>query len=272
MAIPTRGNNESKLHIAIIAVAAVLAVVMVGAAAWSLTRPIPPGALLPVTPTPVGDSTQGATPATSSAGAAPTTGSSTTGSVGPFTKPDTPAGAATPTPAAGRRVVFHIGNTLYISSEDGKSKTPMHIVGTNYALSPDGRTVAAVEKGKLVVAKVGQHLLANSPTKPGLTAEAVAPVWMPSSSAVLFLSANPDGMARIWRYDLATGAAADLGPGAGLAISPDGQTMAVLPAEDAAVPVISVAKPGSVGTTFRVPSGDPVAITLGKDRVFVSSV
>ncbi len=148
----------------------------------------------------------------------------------------------------------------------------MHIAGTNYALSPDGRMVAAVEKGKFFVAKVGEHLLANSASKPGLTAEAVAPIWIPGSSSVLFLSANPDGLPRIWRYDVANGSATDLGPGAGLAMSPDGQTMAVLPTEDAAVPVVSVAKPGTVGTTFRVPSGDPIAVTLSKSRVFVSSV
>ncbi len=39
---------------------------------------------------------------------------------------------------------------------------------------PTAASVAAIENGKLVVASVGQHLLASSPATPGLTAEAVA--------------------------------------------------------------------------------------------------
>lgn len=265
-------TNEQRLHMAIVAVAAALAVVMVAAAGWALTRPGPPGALLLDASAPAGHESQGATPTSSSAGVV-ATGSETPQPAKPAgTTERTPSNPATSTQSAGRRVAFHIGLTLYISSEDGKTKTPMHIVGTDYALSPDGRTVAAVEKGKLVVASVGQHLLASSPATPGLTAEAIPPVWMPDSSAVLFIRANASGLPRIWRLDRATGTATDLGSGAGIAISPNGHTIVALPTEDDAVPVVSLLTLGGARSTFRVPSGDPVAVAIGKSRVFVSTV
>ena len=272
MASRTPRTSEQKLHMAVIAVAAVLALGMVGAAAWALTRPLPPGAFVPP-PTAVVDTSTATAPATSPAGvtttspAAPATVSSS------VVMPPPPSGVSTTVPSAGRRIAFHLGKTLYISSENGKFKTPMHVTGTNYALSPDGRSVAAIEDGKLMVASVGQHLLASSPATPGLTAEAVAPVWLPDSSAVLFVRADKDGTAHIWTLNRASGAASEFVQGAGVAVAPDSQTVAVLPTEDVTTPTISVSRlSGGAGTTFQVPSGEPVAIAIGRDRVFVSTV
>jgi Tol biopolymer transport system component len=179
----------------------------------------------------------------------------------------------TTAPSAGRRIAFHLGKTIYLASEDAKSKTPMHVNGTNYALSPDGRAVAAIEDGKLMVASVGQHLLASSPATPGLTAEAIAPVWLPDSSAVLFVRSDKDGTAHIWILNRVTGAASEFAEGAGVAVAPDSQTVAIVPTGDATTPTISVSRlSGGSGTTFQVPSGEPVAVAMGRDRVFVSTV
>jgi Tol biopolymer transport system component len=162
--------------------------------------------------------------------------------------------------------------SLYIAKENGRSITPMHVVGTNYALSPDGRTVAAVEEGKLVVATVGEHLLSSSPATPGLTAEALAPVWMPDSSAVYFVRVTADGMPRVWRFIRASGSATEVTKGSAVAISPDGRTIAVIRTEETAVPVIAVLKRGKAEVRVKSPEGDPVAIAMSKTRVFASCV
>lgn len=263
-------TKEQRLHAAVVAVAALLAVVMVSAAAWALTRPQPPSSLPDRFGGEAGGS-QSATATTMPPGGVPigAPGSTPTGSAGVRTP--APSSGGPSTQPGSRRIAFHIGETLYIASEDGKSKTPMHVVGTNYTLSPDGRAVAAVEKGKLMVASVGDHLLASSPVTPGLTAEAVAPVWTPDSSAVLFIRANKEGMARVWKLDRGTGVVTEIGPGAGIAVSPDGSTLVALPTEDLDAPMISVTKFAGGNSTFRV-TGDPVAIAAGKDRVFVSTV
>ena len=270
MAKPSSSRvNERRLHVAVVAVAGVLAVVMVGAAAWALTRPKPVGELPPGTLTQT-ERSQAATPASSSAGTVPTSANTPLPGTASGPVPQTPTNSGAT--ISGRRIAFHIGNTLYIASEDAKTKTPMHIVGTNYALSPDGRTVAAIEKGKLVVAAVGQHLLASSPSTPGLTAEATPPVWMPDSSAVLFVRADQDGIARIWRLDRDSGAASEVRSGTGVAVSPNSRTIVTMPSEDAAAPVIAVSTTGGGSKTFKVPSGDPVDIAVSTDRVFVSTV
>jgi Tol biopolymer transport system component len=260
-------TKEQKLHAAIITAAGVLAVAMVAAAAWSLTRPLPPGAL-PDLATETVDATSSAS---ATSGAVP----ATQAPVVPV-QPTAPASVtptAVPVAPAGRRIGFHIGGTLYLASEDGKNKTPMYVTGTNYALSPDGKTVAAVDGGKFFVAEVGTHLLANSPSTPGLAAEAVPPVWTPDSSAVLFVRADKDGTPHVWVFNRATATTSEFSEGSGAAISPNGSHVAVLPAADNAVRTISVAPLASgAKTSFKVPSGDPVAIALGANRVFVSTV
>ena len=271
MATRNPSTNEQKLHAAVVAAAALLAVAMVAAAAWALTRPEPPGSTLRMSSDAWGGS-KNATGTPSVPGLVPSgsAGYEPTGPVGVVTP--APSGVSTATQASSRRIAFHIGETLYISSEDAKTKTPMHVVGTNYALSPDGRAVAAVEKGKLMVANVGEHLLESSPHKPGLTAEAVPPVWTPDSSAVLFIRANKEGMARVWKLERSSGLVTEIGPGAGIAVSPDGRTIVSLPTEDLAVPVISVTRLAGGNSTFRISAGDPVAIAIGTERIFVSTV
>jgi hypothetical protein len=263
------------LHVAVIAAAAVFAVVMVVAAGWVLTRP-KPSARLPVgSYAPGTETSQGASPATNTGGVVPSPGSGAASTSTSTSSNDTgTTGPGSGTSDVGRRFAFHIGNSLYVAKEDGKTISPMHIVGTNYALSPDGRTVAAIEKGKLVVAKVGEHLLATSPETPGLSAEAVAPAWAPDSSGFYFVRTNKDGMPRIWRYDRATGAAVEVGAGSEVVVSPDGKTIAVMPTEEDVTPVIGIQTLGSGAprVTIKVPSGEPVAIALSRDRVFVSSV
>jgi|GEM_PF-2150925 len=271
--MPSRSpaTREQKLHAAIVAAAAIVAVVMVGAAAWALTRPAPPGAHLPRDTRTVADGSVGSS-GTANPSTDPLQPSGQATLPADADNPSNPSVPATTPPVIVRSIAFHIGRTLYIASEDGSHRTPMHVTGTNYALSPDGRTVAAVEKGKLVVAMVGEHLLASSPVKPGLAAEAQAPVWLPDSSAVLFIRASGSGAPRVWRYDLGTGASSEVDYGTGVALSPDGRMMATLPAEDVAVPVVSVAPIGGTGATFATPSGDPVALAMSASRVFVSTV
>lgn len=266
MATRRRWTKQQKLHTAIIAVAAVLAIGMVGAAAWVLTRPLPPGAVLPQVP--AGTPGTGTVVATSQAGVVATTSVTSVTAV-PTTSPG-PSTQTTVTATAGRRIAFHLGKTLYISSEDGKTKTPMHVVGTDYALSPDGTAVAAVEKGKLLVAEVGEHLLASSALKPGLTAEAVAPVWLPDGSAVLFLRADDNGIAKVWSYHRQSRTASVVAPGNGVAVSPDGRTIALLPVDDEEDPSVKVGPLTGGGKAMQFGGESPSALALGSDRVFVA--
>ncbi len=262
-------TREQKLHAAIVAAAAVLAAVMVGAAVWALTRPLPPGAL-PELPAPGTEASQAATPTTAAPGAVAS--QTPTAAVVPTTPASTPATGTTVVAPADRRIGFHLGSTLYLASEDGKNKTPMYLPGTDYALSPDGTTVAAIDKGKFMMAAVGTHLLSSSPSTPGLAAEAVRPVWTPDSSQALFVRADKSGEPHVWVFKRSSGTTTDLGPGSGAAVSPDGSHVALLPADDTSRSITILPLAGGSKTSVKLTSGDPVAIALGTKRLFVSTL
>ncbi|NTU71319.1 MAG: hypothetical protein HGB10_05830 [Coriobacteriia bacterium] len=261
-------DRERMLHIAAIAGAAVLALSMVGAAAWALTRPAPPGSL-PAETTATADAS--ATVAT----AAPVPGGAMvgTGGVVPGGSSAVTTGTAPGAPlAAAHRIAFHIGTTLYVSDAAGKNKRPMHVVGTNYAVSPDGVTVAAVESGKLLIANVGEHLLATSALTPGLSAEAAPPVWAPDSSAAYVLRTDSDGVPSVWRVDRRTFSATRVRAGAGVAISPDGRTIVVLPNEDSTKRALSVQVSGGTWKSIPIGQGDPIALAASNSRIYASIV
>jgi len=268
MPSPIPQDSEHRLHVAITIVAALLAVAMVAAAAWALTRPRP-GATIRAAITPAEETSAAAT-ATFSADATGSAGAVTTSSAGASTDETESPGSSATTKKPRYRLAYHNGSAFYVATEDAKSSAIVHVTSVSYALSPDGHSVAAVEGGKLLVTSVGQHTSASSPVLPGLPADNVVPVWMPDSSAVLFIRPDSAGVPYVWRFTLETSAAAQVCLGSGVAVSPDGHTIVAMPTGDSSALVVwtDTGKARSVS----VPSGDPVAVALGNDRLFVSTV
>ncbi len=267
---PIPSDRSHWLHVALIATAAVVAIAMVGAATWALTRP-KPSAVPPATVIGAPDTSASAT-ASGSVG--------TTGADGSATSPedtgtlDATLTAATGTTVSGPkyRLAFRLAGSLTVATLDARTLATMRIGGLSYALSPDGRRIAAAQNGRLVVALSGQLPSANSSVTPGLTAEDVKPVWLPDSSAVLFVRASANGMSHIWRYTLATRLVKDLGPGAAVAVSPNGSVIAALPAENASTTALTVWGVDGVARSVPVPEGDPGAVAVGRSRIFVSTL
>jgi Tol biopolymer transport system component len=132
--------------------------------------------------------------------------------------------------------------------------------------------VASIEGGKLAVVAVGSRPSSKASLAPGTPAEDVTPVWTPDSSEVLFVRADKDGTPSVWRYIVSAGTSMRVGPGSGMALSPDGATTVTLPTEATDSDVLGVWRNDGRAYTVAVPSGEPVAVALGNDRIYVSTM
>ena len=64
-----------------------------------------------------------------------------------------------------------------------------------------------------------------------------------------------------------------MGTGSGSVSSPDGAILALFPAPGStATPQVLVSKNGAAFQTVGVPSGDPIEVTLGNNRLIVSTI
>lgn len=271
MPSPIPQDNEHRLHVAITVAAAVLAVAMIAAAVWAITRPRPGGTIqTQITPAEETSAAPSGAATSSAVTTAPPSAVATPGA----SQSQAASASAEPTPTPGSpvryRLAYHQGGNFYVATDDARSAALVHVVGTSYAVSPDGRSVAAIDGGKLLVTPIGQHTTANSPIEPGLSAENISPVWMPDSSAVFFVRQGSDGSPSIWRYTVGSGATARVVGGSAVAVSPDGHTLAAMPTGDSSAIVIW--SDSGKARSLSIAEGDPVAVALGNDRIYVSTV
>ena len=259
-------DDTLRTRIALIGAIAVVALLVVAMGAWAVFRPHPKAGA-PRTFTPAQETSAAAEPATSSVLTSATTSadSSTAASGGPGTAA---AGqSAAPAVIRAPKVAFRLGSSLYVADEDGgsaRSVTPA--ADGQFALSPDGLTLAVARGGSVLLYDVVTGQLAYS-----ALAEAVQPVWLPDSSAVMFMRVGADGVAQIFRVAPTGGLETVIGSGSGVAVSPDGEVVALLPAPGSTpTPQVLVSKSGGAFAPVSVPGGDVIEIALGNKRLFVS--
>lgn len=256
-------DRARRLHAALIALAAVAACVAVAAGVWAATRPTTPPTTSQPAFTPAEETTAPAHLATSSAG------ETATGVPGSMT-PTAPETLAPTTPARERslKFAFHLGRRLYVTDETASKITPVAVPEDSYQLSPDGSVVAVVRSKRLMLVGVASGAVRD--VGPAIQ---VTPVWAPDSTSVLYVSETAAGACQVWRALVASAPVRFVGAGEGMAISPDGRTVALLPEPGASTaPVLRIARDGAAGTPVAVEGGTPVAVALADDRVFVSTL
>lgn len=261
MTAPIPDEMSQRKRIALIVAGSVVAVALVTLGAWVAMRPrTAPVVRRTFTPA---EETTASGPATSSAVASALAGEGTSGSVGPGSGTD-----ASATIARNPKIVFRLGRSLYVANEDGTGAVGLKVTEAEYALSPDGAYLAVIRGGKLVIIVVatGKSVVVGS-------AELVSPVWTPDSSAVLFVRAGTDGVPAVWRVVRRGGTPARVAAGQGVAISPDGRVLALLPTEaDSGSPHVTVITAGSAPASIAVSGGGPIACSLSNTRLYVSTL
>ena len=89
---------------------------------------------------------------------------------------------------------------------------------------------------------------------------------------MLFVRTDNNGLPSVWRYSLVGQLATKVGAGSGMSVSPDGGTIVALPTEATDSGVLAVWRTDGRAYTVVVPSGDPVAVALADDRIYVSTM
>jgi len=256
-------DRARRLHAALIALAAVAACVAVGAGVWAATRPAAAPNSQRSSFTPAEETTAPARAATSSAGDVPT-------SVPGVPATATPGATPTASPAASATAAFafHLGQTLYVTDEAASRTVPVAVPEDSYRVSPNGSMVAVVRAKRLVLVTVRSGAVRDvGPAIP------VTPVWAPDSESVLFVRETAAGACQVWRALVDGAPVRFVGAGEGMAISPDGRSIALLPeAGTSTAAILRVSRDGAAGTPVPVGGGTPVAAALSNDRVFVSTL
>ena len=254
-------QRSRRVRAVLIVLAAVVASAAIGAAVWAVVRPNTP----PVNPrstfTPAEETSAGARIAT------PSVGMVATSSLGASTPTPT---AATPSPAGASAAIvkfaFHLGRTLYVANEDASRIVPVKVPEDVYRLSPDGTAVAVVRSGRIVLVTV-----ASGAVRDVGPAVALTPVWTADSGTVLFVRSAGGGVRQVWRAPKGGSPATYVGPGEGMAVSPDGRTIALLPERGAAsTSAVGVVRDGIAAAPLEVAGGSPIAVALSNERAFVS--
>jgi len=260
MTVPIPDEAAQKQRIALIAAGSVAAVLVVAGIGWAVLRPHN-ATVTPRTFTPAEETTASG-PATSSAVASALAGEGASGTAGSGTGGGSSAGMRS------AKIVFRLGNSLYVANEDGSGAVALKVAESEYALSPDGTSLAVIRGGKLNILTV-----ASGQVTVGSDAEQVAPVWMPDSSAVLYVRAGADGVPAVWRVARDGSGGKLVGPGQGVAVSPNGTAFALLPSEAAGdAPQVTVIPASGAAKKISVSGGEPVAAAVGANRVFISTL
>ena len=255
-------QRSRRVRAALIALAAVVAFVAIGAAVWAVVRPNTPPANPRSTFTPAEETSAGARIATPSVGMVATSalGASTT----PTLTATTPSSAGST--AAIVKFAFHLGRTLYVANEDASRIVPVKVPEDVYRLAPDGTAVAVVRSGRIVVVTVGSGTVRDMGP-----AVALMPVWTADSNTVLFVRSAAGGARQVWRAPKGGSPATYVGPGEGMAVSPDGRTIGLLPERSASsTSAVGIVRDGAAATSIELAAGSPVAVALSNERAFVS--
>lgn len=210
MTEPLPSESRRRRQLALCALAAVLGVALIGGVLWWVFRPAPE------TPRQAGIEPARETTALPLPGV-PSQESSET------TTPASPTSSVSPGAGALQRaalIAFRVGETVYVADEDGSSPRKVTRLSDGpYALSPDGTSLAVVDGGRLSIVPVGGGKAVSVGE-----AEAAQPVWMPDSSAVLFVRLGGSTM-EIWRVAKSGARPERLTFGTEVAVSPDGGTL-----------------------------------------------
>lgn len=260
MTVPIPDEAAQRKRIVLIVAASLVALAVVAGGAWAILRPDAANKA-PVAYTPA-EVTTASGPATSSAVASALAGEGTSATV-------LGSGAASSTAIPrSAKVAFHLGRTLYVANEDGSNTAPLKVTETEYALSPDGTSVAVVRGGKLEIVPVagGNAAVAGA-------AEIATPVWLPDSSAVLFVRADSNGVPSVWRVKRDGAGAKRVTTGQSVAVSGDGKTLAMLSTEaDADAAQVTVVSNAGEPRKVEVSGGEPVAVAVANGQLYVSTL
>ncbi len=263
-------DDSLRTRVALIVAISVLGVAILAMGAWAVFRPHPKPAA-PRTYTPAQETSSSVTTATSSLLATPAASaesSSATAAAAAAAAAGSGEGAA-PGIVRAAKIEFRLGSSVYVADEDGGSASAVtQATDGQFALSPDGLTLALARNGSISLYEVATGKLLFS-----AIAETVLPVWLPDSSAVLFMRVAPDGTAQIFSVSPSGGQESAIGAGSGVAVSPNGANIALLPPPGStATPQILVSREGGAFAPIPVPGGDPIGIALGNNRIFVSTM
>ena len=264
-------DDRMPTRVALIIAIIVVAVGIVAMGAWAVFRPHPK-AVAQRGFTPAQETSSAATPATASvvaSAAASAESSGTTSSASGGTAAASGGEGAAARIVRAPKVVFRLGQWVYVADEDGgSSRAVTQSVDAQFSLSPDGRTLALARTGSITLYEVDGGKLVYSGA-----AEAVRPVWLPDSSAVMFMRVGVDGAAQVYRVSGTGGLEVLLGTGSDMAVSPNGEVVALLPASGSTpTPKVLVSRGGAEFTPVSVSGGDPIGIALGDKRLYVSTI
>jgi len=267
MPSPIPSDRTQTTRIALISAIVVLAVVVTGMLAWAVLRPHRK-APAPRGFTPAEETSAGALPASRTVDA--TAPASAEASESVRSTPSVPASSA-PAPGVVRaaRIAFRMGSAIHVADENGgSSRKVAAAVDGEFSLSPDGLTLAVARAGNLALYRVDTGKLLFS-----AAGEAVPPVWLPDSSAVMFMRVGGDGSPEILRVSSSGGREALVGAGANMAVSPDGKVLVLVPALGSTpAPRLLVSEGGAPFVSVPVEGGDPLSVALANNRMFVSTV
>jgi len=267
MPSPIPDDRTRATRVALIAAIVVLALVVIGMLAWAILRPHPrPATRRPFTPA----------QETSTGAAATASGSVNVTTPAPAQNPAAAPGTSTPVSAAPAapgivrvaRIAFRMGSAIHVADENGgSSKSVATAADGRFALSPDGLTLAVARSGNVALYTVETGRLIFS-----ASGEAVTPVWLPDSSAAMFMRVGEDGSAQVYRVSSSGGPEILIGTSSGMAVSPDGATVVLVPAlGSTATPQVYVSRSGGPFAPVPVQGGEPLAVALGNNRMFVST-
>lgn len=186
-----------------------------------------------------------------------------------------PTASVVPTsPASAQRVdrvAYRLGETLYVANSDGSQRSSVaRVPAGEFALSPDGLTLAVVHDSKLTL----YDTTTGSPVEVG-KATGGRPVWYPDSHAVLFERAVGSGSAVADTWSVARDGTGlrEVKRGKAAAISPDGRTVVLIASEGSSPKssgALFVSRDGGAFKKLPVVSGAPVSVAVADDLMYYS--
>lgn len=180
--------------------------------------------------------------------------------------------AAPPEPVEGvapAGLAFRLGKTLYVARADGSSPVPVGRYPEGpYALSPDGRTLAVVAEGTLLLIEVSGGRVAEVGPAAGTGAlMGECPTWEPDSSHLLYSRRTPSG-SEVRRVRRDGAGDARLTEGGSPSVSPDGRVVAVVRSTRADGDGYAVAVDRGRFRAVGVGEGVVTAVAAGDDAVW----
>ncbi len=175
---------------------------------------------------------------------------------------------STPGQRRAGRIAYRLGATVYVADEDGQNPSPV-IRATEgpFALAPDGRTLAIVQDGSLVLVdtETGHSTSVGEAVDEAL-------VWTPDSAAVLFVRrAGQSHEVRRVRRDGTKDTM--LRQGTAMSVSPGGRTIAVFEGGIASSGgYVWVSRDGGAFRRIKVVTGTVTGVAAGDDRVYTAVV